>query len=229
MLLIHLFFRVVICNWCMNDLFLRFERGINEDDAEVIAYADDLVILLKADSRRGLEDLGKEVLPMLSDCCQLNKLRISASKTIAMLVKGKLDKNRLPILKISGESVRYKTEIRYLGLMIDDKMNFITHAKYLRGKVTNLIMSIKRIAQEKWGIKRHIIDILYNVVALPIITYGSAGWYDKIGHSMIRRNLMATQRALLLLLTRACTTMATVSMQVIAGRLPLDLEIIKKV
>jgi len=45
---------------------------------------------------------------------------------------------------------------------------------------------------------------------------------------MVRRNLLATQRVLLLLLTRACRTTATVSMQVIASKPPLDLEIVKR-
>lgn len=70
--------------------------------------------------------------------------------------------------------------------------------------------------------------MLYDAVALPIITYGAAGWTDKVDHSMVKRSLMVIQRALLLLLTRACRMTATASIQVVAGRLPLDLEIIKK-
>lgn len=46
-------------NWCMDDLLLQFEQEINEDDVGTIAYADDLALLLKADSRRGIEDLGR--------------------------------------------------------------------------------------------------------------------------------------------------------------------------
>jgi len=166
------------------------------------------------------------VLQELTMWCALYKLRISATKTTALLIKGKLDKNRLPILKIDTKNITYSSETRYLGLIIDDKMNFIPHAGFLRNKVTNFIMSIKRIAREKWGIKRHIVEVLYDAVALPIITYGSAGWFDRTTHSMVRRNL-AMQRALLLLLTTACRTTATVSMQVIAGR-SLDLQIIQK-
>lgn len=112
-----------------------------------------------------------------------------------MLVKGRLDSSRLPILKIDTSNIKFTTETKYLGIVIDSKMNFIMHAKYLRNKITNFIMSVRRIAREKWGIKRHIIEVLYNAVAVPIITYGSAGWWDKVNHSMVKRNLMATQRA----------------------------------
>lgn len=213
-------------------LLLQIEREISDEHVSAIAYANDLALLLKADSRHGLEDLGKRTnirkIPILEKWCRINKLKISATKTTAMLVKGKLDRNRLPILKIGDINVKYKSETKYLGLIMDDKMNFIEHTKYLRNKVTNLIMAIKRIAREKWGIKRHIIEVLYDAVALPIITYGAAGWWDKVGHSMIQQSLMATQRALLLVLTKACRRTATVSMQVIAGKPPLDLEIVKR-
>jgi len=89
-------------------------------------------------------------------------------------------------------------------------------------------MSVRRVAREKWGIKRHIIDVLYNSVVLPIITYGAAGWYDKTEHSLVTRNLSAAQRAILLVLTRACRTCATASLQVISGKPPLDLEITRR-
>jgi len=215
-------------NWAMDELLKRFETNFDETELDVIAYADDLAILMKANSRRGIEEIGKRALQELTTWCALYKLRVSATKTTALLIKGKLDKNRLPILKIDTKNITYSSETRYLGLIIDDKMNFIPHARFLKNKVTNFIMSIKRITREKWGIKRHIVGVLYDAVALPIITYGSAGWVDRTTHSTVRRNLLAMQRALLLLLTKACRTTATVSMQVIAGRSPLDLQIIQK-
>lgn len=133
----------------MDELLLRFERELEEDEADVLTYADDLAVLLKANPRRGIEEVGKKVMFVLEDWCRLNKLKVSAAKTTAMLVKGKLDSNRLPIIKINQVSIKYKRETRYLGLILDDKMNFIAHTKYLRNKVTNLVMAIRRIAREK--------------------------------------------------------------------------------
>jgi len=92
----------------------------------------------------------------------------------------------------------------------------------------NLFMSIRRIAREKWSIKTHIIETLYKAVALPIVTYGAAGWFDKVGHSMVQRHLVAMQRALLLVLTKACRTTSTVAMQILHGKVSLDLEITRR-
>lgn len=89
-------------------------------------------------------------------------------------------------------------------------------------------MSIRRIAREKWGLKRHVVEILYNAVMIPIVTYGAIGWFDKVTHSIVKRHLLAAQRSVLLLLTRACRTASTVSLQVVSGKPPIDLEIAQK-
>ena len=86
---------------------------------------------------------------------------------------------------------------------------------------------IKRIASERWGIKSHVQKVLYGAVALPIIKYGSVLWHDVAGKAMVKRNIWALQRALLLLMTKACRTTSTAALQVIAGTKPLDLEIIE--
>lgn len=52
-------------NWCMDELLITFEQSFDEKDLETMAYADDLVLLIKANSRRGLEDLGRVALQKL--------------------------------------------------------------------------------------------------------------------------------------------------------------------
>lgn len=49
-------------------------------------------------------------------------------------------------------------------------------------------MSIRRIARERWGIKKHVTDVLYKAVAIPIATYGAVGWYNKTKHSLVQRH-----------------------------------------
>ena len=46
---------------------------------------------------------------------------------------------------------------------------------------------------------------------------------------MVKRNILALQRVLLLLMTRACRTTSTVALQVIAGTKPMELELIEHV
>ena len=88
---------------------------------------------------------------------------------------------------------------------------------------------IKRIAAERWGIKRHVVNALYGAVVLPIVKYGAMLWCDAVTKVMVKRCIMALQRAMLLIITKACRTTSTAAMQVIAGAEPLDLDIIEDV
>ena len=197
------------------------------DHVEVIAYADDLACLIKGNTRIELQTHATKVVEILDCWCKRHKLKVSSSKTVAMLVKGNMNKGRLPTIKINGRNVKYAQQVKYLGVIIDEKLNFVAHARYIRSKITQYIASIRRVATQKWGMKTHIVKVLYGAVALPIVRYGSTLWYEGAKNILVRRSLMALQRALLLLTTRACRTTSTVAMQVIAGAKPMDLEVVE--
>jgi len=48
-------------NWCMDLLLQSLCEDTNEDEVDVIAYADDIAVLLMADSRNGLEKIVHQV------------------------------------------------------------------------------------------------------------------------------------------------------------------------
>lgn len=213
---------------CM-DTFLDAFRGEFDDEvAEVIAYADDIAMILKGNSRMELESLADRGLRVLCSWTDSHKLKISTSKTVAMVLKGQFNLNRQPIIKIYNTKIKYPNTVKYLGITIDKNLNFINHSKNLRTKIQYLIMALRRVSRDSWGIKTNIIDTLYSAVFLPITTYGSGFWFMETQRSHVLRQLLATQRSFLLLKTRACRTTSTVALQVIAGALPLDLNIIRQ-
>ena len=86
-------------------------------------------------------------------------------------------------------------------------------------------MSIKRIEAEKWGIKADMLKILYGAVALPIIRNGSVLWYDVANKTLLKRILLPHQRALLLLVSRACRATSMTAKQIIVGAKALNLVV----
>ena len=56
-----------------------------------------------------------------------------------------------------------------------------------------------------------------------MIAYGREEWAKSMTKSHVRRHLNALHRVLLLTLTRGCTLASTVSLEVVTGRIPLDL------
>lgn len=140
-------------NWCMDSLLNNIAERFTEVQVEAIAYADDVLALIKENSRVGVEKVARDLVEVIMEWCSLHKLKLAADKTVAMLMKGKLDKNRYPIIKIYGTKVKFANQTKYLGVILDNKLNFVSHAKYVRNKLVNMVVAIKRIAKEDWGIK----------------------------------------------------------------------------
>ena len=213
--------------WCMDVLLHELETSIPEEMVEITAYADDLACVIKANTRKEITNHGTKLIELINKWCRSHHLRMSTSKTVAMLVKGSMNEKHLPTLKINGKNVKYVNTVKYLGVILDRKLTFVAHARYLRAKVAEFMFSIKRVAAEKWGIKTDILKVLYKAVALPIIKYGAVLWYEEVQKTIVKRNIMALQRVILLLVSRACRTTSTVALQTILGAKPMDLEIIE--
>lgn len=142
-------------NWCMNSLLNNIVEMFAVTQVDVVAYANDVVALVKGDSRIELERVADALIKVVIDWCEMRKLRLAAGKTVAMLLKGRLDKYRSPIIKIYGTKIKFANQTKYLGVVLDERLNFINYAKYIRDKLVKIVMAIKRIARKEWGIKQH--------------------------------------------------------------------------
>lgn len=63
-----------------------------------MGYADDLVVILKGNSRGSIEERANIVALKLKPWCDDNKLKISAEKKKYVLFKGKLNRSRRPMI-----------------------------------------------------------------------------------------------------------------------------------
>lgn len=170
----------------MDAVLNNLRRGVPTEFGDFIAYADDIACVIKGDTRSELLTYSEIVTEILADWCKLYKLKISDKKSVAIMFKGNLDERRLATIKINDRNIKFVEKVKYLGVMIDKKLNFLDHAKYLRTKIMQHVCMIKRIASERWGIKPHVQKVLYGADALPIIKYGSVLWHDAVCKAMPR-------------------------------------------
>jgi len=63
-----------------------------------------------------------------------------------MTLKGNFDKERPPIIKLGHNNIKFYTEYKYLGILIDNKLNFIAHTKYIREKLVTVSPTSERAA-----------------------------------------------------------------------------------
>jgi len=204
----------------MDDLLNRLKE-LEDFGTYATAYADDLALLICGNSKNSIETNAFGAIEIIEKWCVSYKLQIAADKTKALLVKGKLHHERMPKIQVQNKRIQFVNEHRYLGIHIDRSLNFIPHIQHLRNKINALSVLLKRTIHEEWGLKRKAYELLYKGLYLPVIVYGSIAWPDRVSHSHVNRILNSIQRKLLISMTRACRTVSTAAMQVIAGCMPL--------
>ena len=215
--------------------------------ANFIAYADDLMILVEANSRRQLETKAQSIVNRIVEWCESVKLTISKKKTVAIMLrndamkrapigkrgrarpdrKRKTTRNnktgtRLPILKIGASKIPFEKSVRYLGVHYDEGMKVRTHCEYLRGKINQLFNKLGRVARAEWGLRFGALNVLYSGVFLPMVTYAAKGWYH-LCTAQDLKVLKSMQRLALVTTTKAYKTSSLESLCVAAGALPIDI------
>ena len=209
--------------WC-----LVFDSLLDQltsiDSCEPIAFADDLVVVVTGSSRVQLELNGQTAIRELEKWCALHKMVLSQSKTVTMLLKGKLNQERPPRVFTSAGPIKFKTSFKYLGIMIDRNFKFNSHPNYVAEKAKHLMQKYSKLCRLKWGVPYKKMSTIYKGAFVPVITYGSYAWIDQT-NDKTRRKIISAHRCALIRITKSYKTTSTVALEVLAGIQPITHEI----
>ncbi|KAI4472524.1 hypothetical protein M0802_016736 [Mischocyttarus mexicanus] len=200
---------------------------VSQTRIEIIAYADDIVIVVSGDSRKVLEVKANLVTNILKLWCDKQKLELSASKSHMILLKGFLDIRRPPTVRLGEKSLKMDAETKYLGVFIGTRFNMSAHITHVSNKSKVIFSKLASVAKANWGLSTNTMKAIYKGVFVPIISYAAAGWADKINVHHKRR-LMQAQRYALIRVTKAYRTISTDALCIIAGATPIDLLLVEK-
>ena len=203
------------------DLLLNQLEGV----CQFSAYADDLFIMVEADSRTQLELNAATIMDIIQSWSVKVGVEVSKEKTQMILLKGKLSLSHTPNILINNTRIGYARELKYLGITIGERMSFLPHFKHLQGKLVCLAGMMRRILRTSWGYGKRAVRIIYNGLLVPCATYGAPIWYKFITNTIGFRRLMACQRVCLLSCLSVCKTVSTDALQVLMGAAPLDLVV----
>ncbi|CAB0043081.1 unnamed protein product [Trichogramma brassicae] len=123
-------------------------------------------------------------------------------------------------------SIKYRNLVRYLGVTLGPCFSIAQHIEITGAKASGFYQRLASVARAQWGISYGAMRHLYAGVFLPTMFYAVTAWGDVVT-STLALKLERMQRVALLRICRAYRTASTVSLQVCAGLLPLDLECIR--
>ena len=208
-----------VWNLMMDVLLLELESR-----CKFCAYADDLLLMVEGNSRKQLEDRSTELMSVVTHWGRSSGVEVSGSKTVSMLLKGHLSRNRPIYVRYGTNTVQYVYEVKYLGLTIGERLNFQPHLKQMSHRMCGAVQELKRVLRVDHGLNRRAVRRIYKGLFTPCAMFGAAIWYKTAQTKTGASNLLSCQRIPLLACLAVCRTVSTDALQVLAGAMPWDLE-----
>lgn len=125
----------------MNDLKRALQR------VEVNLFADDTVLFVAGDNINECFDIMNAELSNFSEWLRWKKLQLNVNKTKCMIVTTRRIHNYSGSVQIDGEEIERVETIKYLGVMLDEKLNFNEHIDYTIRKAARKFGVLCRIGR----------------------------------------------------------------------------------
>lgn len=206
-------------------------RRLNELDCEAIAYADDEVIIVTGNSREELQEKGQKAIDEVLAWCRTHKMQLATEKCemiLAKTVKNALISRCSPKIQIKGKSIKRVNNYKYLGITFSTKMQVKEHVQNIADKTKQFFNNLAKVARRDWGLGFKALRTIYGGLYVPIATYASAGWMNRLDKKTLDK-FEKTQRTALIRVTGAYRTVSGHAMPVVAGVLPISLEAEKRI
>ena len=203
-------------------------RFMTKEDLNLISYADDLLLMAGIRTTNDIELINTEIKRM-NETLKMLGLSLHSQKTNTLLITKKRDKEKLKreitnVLKSDGGKLTRQKEIKYLGMILDENLNFNSRVNYILDKIKRNYRKITALYNNIYGLKYTDRKILYSALFRSIIEYGSTVYYPKISDKT-KNKIKREQRKILLGVISAYRTVSYSATNVIAGILPINLQI----
>ncbi|XP_011175784.1 uncharacterized protein LOC105207840 [Solenopsis invicta] len=123
--------------------------------------------------------------------------------------------------------VDFRTEVKYLGVILDQKLTWNSHLKKVQSKAALALHTCRRLLVRNWGLRPKMILWSYMAIVRPMVTYAAAVWWPKTEQRAAQLQLQKIQRLAYLSVTEAMRTCPTAALEAILDLLPLHLQVRK--
>jgi hypothetical protein len=156
-------------------LYLIFTADIPiRNDTVIATFADDTAILASNEDPQTASQSLQTHLNHLE--AWLNKWRVTVNETKSAHVTFTTRRTNCPAISINGTQLPIANKVKYLGLILDQKLTWKTH---ITAKKTQLTLKLRQMhwligRKSKLTVENKL--LLYKVILKPIWTYGVQLW-----------------------------------------------------
>ncbi|CAI6373505.1 unnamed protein product [Macrosiphum euphorbiae] len=199
-----------------------------DNTANMVLYADDIALTVAAARPQTAHGRIERYLDGLKAWAKAYELEFSPTKSQLLSLKGGL-KPGYSVGFGSGENdarIVAGATAKYLGVILDPKESFWDHVSSLKKKSEAMYRRLRQMTSANWGMGQAAAKVIYEAVFLPRVTYAAEIWAD--GACTLKKSIAdlgSMQREPLRAITSSYKTASTNCLSVVAGVLPLDLEV----
>jgi hypothetical protein len=115
-------------------------------NATVNMFADDTLLTVVSDNLEDAIEKINEDLKILYDWINYNNLALNINKTKYMIITRKHLNAENVDVKIGGVEIERVPELKYLGVIIDEKLSFSAHLKYIKKKLNVKLAMFRKMS-----------------------------------------------------------------------------------
>ena len=109
-------------------------------------FADDTCLIIENSSLSNLELHSNSELKILKNWCTANRLKINSQKSAVTVIPPKLNCSLATIiLSYNSALIMCQNSHKYLGVILDNKLNFKSHIEKVTCKISTLIGAISKL------------------------------------------------------------------------------------
>lgn len=201
--------------------------------ARIQAYADDGMIRVCGDTEEEIDIRCATILNRVIQWGKSNKLHFNREKTEILRVnrKGRKRKNEERLnedieLDVEGVIIRSSKCVRYLGIHMDDKLNYRQHVDIALDKANKAMWRLSAMARKGSGISPGVVRLIYKVAVETVFSYGCAVWQKKArANQKVWDKIRQWHRKTTQKTARVMGTTAWEDAVFVANLLPIDLRL----
>ena len=168
----------------MNDIHIasdKFHAILYADDTNLVSSLCSFNVNISNNDPIGISALSTNInyeLQQITDWLEINKLSLNIKKTKFMVFhyhQKNVDKY-IPELSIYGHSIERVTQFNFLGLTIDENLNWQAHIQKVSNRISRALGVLSKV---KRYLPKHILRLLYNSLILPHLQYSVLAWGSK--------------------------------------------------
>ena len=135
-------------------------------------FADDSTVTYSADTLKQVIETTETDFKRVYEWLAANKLIINLNKTHLMLFTNR-DRPETISININGQTINEVTETKFLGVILDNKLNWNAHIKYISKKISKSVSILQML---KFTFPSKILKSLYHSLVYPYYTYCNLIW-----------------------------------------------------